>query len=68
MLPFSADHYIKERFEAGHSNLCVLVHECGEECSPHHFAEVNQILVSADGKLLHDLATFNNDLAGRVHA
>ena len=68
VLEFAADHAVKERSEAGHSHLGMLVDERREERPAHDLAEMDELLMAADSKLFHGLAALNDHLAGRIHA
>ena len=65
---FAANHDIKKRFEACHSNFGMLVNKGCEKGSTHDFTKMDELLISTDSKLLHTLAAFDDDLACRIHA
>ena len=67
MLELTTDHDIEQRFESGTSNLSMLVDESCEKCPTHDLTEMDQLITTTDGKLLHALAALNNDLTGWVH-
>ena len=68
VLELATEHHVEQAPETGHSNLGMLVHEGIEQRPAHHLAEMDQLLVATDGKLLQALAALDDDSTGGVHA
>lgn len=68
ILESTTDHHVEEGLESSDSDLGMLMNEGGEEGTAHRLSEMDELIVSADSKLSHSLAAFDDDSAGWVHA